>query len=57
MGDRIRGRQGQKLRARRLARTHGLCEDCQAEGIVKAASVVDHIKPLALGGDRGDQIA
>lgn len=55
MGDRIRGRQGQKLRARRLARTYGLCEDCQAEGIVKAASVVDHIKPLAQGGEDIDE--
>ena len=46
---RIQGRKGQELRQRRLKRTHGLCEDCLPDRIV-AASVVDHIIPLALGG-------
>lgn len=48
---RIRGREGQRLRKRRLARTASLCERCQARGRVAVATVVDHIKPLALGGE------
>ena len=52
---RIRGAKGQKLRARRLARTNGLCEDCQAEGRVTLATVVDHIVPLAHGGAESDE--
>jgi len=50
-GKRIRGRKGVSLRKRRLVRTNGLCEDCQAKSIVRPADVVDHIKPLALGGE------
>lgn len=52
--ERIRGRAGVALRKLRLSRTHGLCEDCLTKGLVKAASVVDHIKPLALGGEDVD---
>lgn len=51
MGKRIRGRQGQALRARRLHRTNYLCEDCLREGRSQVAKAVDHIKPLALGGE------
>ncbi len=50
MTERLRGRAGQKQRQRRLSRTHGLCEMCTAEGRTKLATVVDHVKPLALGG-------
>jgi len=48
---RIRGSAGQKLRARRMARTHGLCERCD-DGTL--ATVVDHIVPLARGGQDVD---
>lgn len=48
--NRIRGREGQRLRARRLARTAGLCEHCEAEGLVTLATVVNHKVPLARGG-------
>ena len=54
MGKRLRGRAGQRQRARRLARTHGLCEMCDADGVVRLATVVDHEKPLALGGSDED---
>ena len=47
---RIRGREGQRLRARRLARTNGLCELCEAEGLTAVATVVNHKVPLARGG-------
>lgn len=47
---RIRGSAGQKLRARRLARTHGLCEMCEAEGLSTLATVVNHKVRLADGG-------
>lgn len=47
---RIRGSAGQKLRARRLARTDGLCEMCLADDRYTLATKVDHIKPLAKGG-------
>jgi len=52
--ERLRGRAGQRQRARRLRRTNGLCERCQAEGRTALAVVVDHIKPLALGGSDED---
>lgn len=38
------------MRARRLARTDGLCEMCDAEGLVTLATVVNHKVPLAHGG-------
>ena len=53
-GKRIRGSAGVKARARRMARTGGLCERCQAKGIIRLAERVDHIKPLALGGEDVD---
>jgi len=52
--ERLRGRAGQEQRKRRLARTDGLCEMCEAEGLTTFATVVDHIKPLALGGSDDD---
>lgn len=52
---RIRGRKHKILRDRRMARTNWLCEDCKAQGRTAAANVVDHIKPLALGGEDIDE--
>jgi 5-methylcytosine-specific restriction protein A len=52
---RLRGRAGQAQRARRLARTDGLCEICDAEGRVTLASVVNHKVPLARGGEDTDE--
>ena len=53
---RIRGRKGVELRKRRL-RNEPLCRMCKDEGRVTAATVPDHIKPLALGGtDTDDNI-
>ena len=54
MVERLRGRAGQAQRRRRLARTNGLCELCEAAGRVEQAIVVDHIKPLARGGSDED---
>lgn len=53
--ERLRGRAGQRQRERRLRRTNGLCEMCTAEGITRPADVVDHIRPLALGGSDEDR--
>jgi 5-methylcytosine-specific restriction protein A len=50
---RIRGRKGQKLRIQRLAR-EPMCRDCRAKGILRLASVPDHIIPLAQGGTDTD---
>jgi 5-methylcytosine-specific restriction protein A len=56
-GERIRGRQGQALRKRRLE-AHPFCELCdQEDGITRASSVPDHRVPLAKGGtDTDDNI-
>jgi 5-methylcytosine-specific restriction protein A len=54
MVERLRGRAGQAQRLRRLGLTHGLCEDCIVKGRTEIATVVDHIKPLALGGSDED---
>lgn len=51
---RVRGSAGQKMRARRLARTDGLCEMCEAEGLTTLATVVNHKLPLAHGGEDVD---
>lgn len=53
MAERLRGRRAVAQRRRRL-RAEPLCRDCSAKGIVTAAEVVDHIVPLALGGDDSD---
>ncbi|MES2173858.1 MAG: HNH endonuclease signature motif containing protein [Pseudomonadota bacterium] len=55
VADRLRGRAGVEQRKRRLMRSSGLCEICQAKGKTALATVVDHIKPLALGGDDADE--
>jgi 5-methylcytosine-specific restriction protein A len=54
MVERLRGRAAVKQRKLRLARTYGLCEDCTTKGRTQAASVVDHIIPLAHGGSDED---
>lgn len=54
-GKRIRGHRGVALRKRRMERTGWLCEDCTAEGVVRQATIVDHIVPLALGGEDIDE--
>lgn len=53
---RIRGRKGQSLRSRRMARSNWLCTDClnSRPRVIRQADVVDHIVPLALGGDDVD---
>lgn len=53
MTARLRGRAAVKQRARRL-RADPLCQDCKAKGLVRLADVVDHITPLAKGGDDSD---
>lgn len=54
-GIRIRGHKGVALRKARMRRTHWLCEDCLASGATSAATVVDHICPLSLGGKDVDE--
>lgn len=39
----------QRLRARKLA-SNPLCARCAEQGIVQAASVVDHVTPISAGG-------
>lgn len=51
---RKRGRAGQRDRRRRLERTGGLCEHCLEEGRTELATVVNHIVPLARGGEDVD---
>jgi 5-methylcytosine-specific restriction protein A len=51
---RLRGRAAVKQRKLRLTRTYGLCEDCDANGRIQAAAVVDHVIPLAHGGSDED---
>lgn len=53
MGERIRGRKGVELRRRRLM-AEPLCRMCKEEGRVTAATVPDHIVPLAKGGEDVD---
>lgn len=55
MAERLRGRAAVKQRKRRLERTNRLCEDCLALGLVRPATVVDHIIPLSLGGTDDDE--
>ena len=53
---RLRGRRGVEQRKRRLA-AEPLCRDCDEKGRVTAATVPDHIIPLAQGGpDTDDNI-
>ncbi len=51
--DRHYGRQHQKLRAQLLA-TEPLCRMCKAAGRITAATIADHIVPLAKGGAPND---
>lgn len=50
---RIRGRKGVELRKRRL-RMFPICAQCKRQGRIKATEVIDHIQPLAAGGDDVD---
>lgn len=43
------GRPWQRLRRMKLRR-NPLCQDCLAQGVVRAAVVVDHVVALSLGG-------
>lgn len=54
MGERIRGRKAVELRKRRL-RNEPLCRICKEEGRITAATVPDHIIPLAKGGEDTDE--
>lgn len=51
---RLRGYGNQKRRERILAKTP-LCVRCNDMGYTTAATVIDHIIPLALGGEDKDQ--
>ena len=53
MAERLRGRRGVAQRLRRL-RAEPLCHDCAAVGLVREATVPDHIVPLARGGSDED---
>ena len=45
-----------EVRARRMARSHGYCQMCEAEGKYGVkAEIVDHIVPLAHGGADTDE--
>lgn len=49
MTQRLRGRRAVEQRKRRL-QNEPLCRDCKSAGIIRAATVPDHIIPLAQGG-------
>jgi 5-methylcytosine-specific restriction protein A len=53
MAERLRGHAAVAQRRRRLS-NEPLCRDCAAKGLVIAATVPDHIRPLALGGADDD---
>jgi 5-methylcytosine-specific restriction protein A len=53
MAVRLRGRAGMSQRRRRLA-NEPLCRDCMERGKVTAATVPDHVIPLAKGGSDTD---
>ena len=56
MAERLRGRRAVEQRRRRLT-AEPLCRDCYAKGHITAATVPDHIIPLAKGGtDTDDNI-
>lgn len=50
---RVRGRRAVALRLQRL-RCEPLCRDCASAGIVREATVPDHIVPLTRGGSDED---
>lgn len=41
-----KSKQWQKARALSIAAHYGLCQDCLAQGTVKTADMVHHVKPL-----------
>jgi 5-methylcytosine-specific restriction protein A len=53
MAERLRGRAGVEQRARRLA-AEPLCRKCASKGVVRAATVPDHIIALVNGGEDVD---
>ena len=53
-GVRKTGRQGVADRERIRMRDAGLCQSCLRKGVIKLGDEVDHIKPLAHGGDDSD---
>lgn len=53
MVERLRGQAGVEQRHRRLA-AEPLCRMCTAKGVVRAATVVDHIVALVNGGTDDD---
>jgi 5-methylcytosine-specific restriction protein A len=55
--NRIRGRRWMKIRARIIARDHGICQECVRQGTVTKDSLVyqvGHRIPLAEGGSNDD---
>jgi 5-methylcytosine-specific restriction enzyme A len=54
MATRLRGRRAVAQRQRRLE-AEPLCRDCRAEGVVRSATVPDHIVPLCKGGTDDDE--
>lgn len=53
MAERLRGRRAVAQRLRRL-QAEPLCRDCATQGIVREATVPDHIVPLGHGGSDDD---
>lgn len=53
---RIRGTTLQNIRARVLRQADGLCQcvRCKADGVARAAAIVDHVVPLWAGGPDDD---
>lgn len=54
MGERIRGRRGQELRAHRLL-LHPFCAECAKRGIQRPTEFIDHVKCLTQGGEDVDE--
>lgn len=52
--NRKRGRAGQADRKRRL-KAHPVCAECEKEGKVRKTDIIDHIIPLAFGGEDTDE--
>lgn len=52
--ERLRGRAGQRQRARRL-RLYPLCRRCLEHGRTTATEIINHVVPLALGGADTDE--
>lgn len=50
MTERLRGRRGQRQRARRF-QLYPTCRRCAESGIVTPTEIINHIVPLALGGE------